>query len=44
MLDNYTQGLRCQDVNSGLRTFDAASAVLTPSAHNIIICVMHYRC
>lgn len=30
MLDNYTQGLRCQDVNSGLRTFDAASAVLTP--------------
>ena len=29
-LDNYTQGLRCQDVNSGLRTFDAASAVLTP--------------
>jgi hypothetical protein len=29
-VDNYSQGLRCQDVNAGLRTFDAASAVLTP--------------
>ena len=29
-MDNYSQGLRCQDVNAGLRTFDAASAVLTP--------------
>jgi hypothetical protein len=29
-MDNYTQDLRCQDVNAGLRTFDAASAVLTP--------------
>jgi hypothetical protein len=22
-MDSYTEGLRCQDVNSGLRTFDA---------------------
>ncbi|GAB3438981.1 hypothetical protein GCM10027517_11860 [Phycicoccus ginsengisoli] len=29
-LDHYTAGLRCQDVNAGLRTFDATSPVLTP--------------
>jgi hypothetical protein len=29
-VDSYTEGLRCQDVNAGLRTFDATSAVLTP--------------
>lgn len=29
-MDRYTEGLRCQDVNAGLRTFDATSAILTP--------------
>lgn len=29
-MDKYSAGLRCQDVNSGLRTFDAASPSLTP--------------
>jgi hypothetical protein len=29
-VDRYTEGLRCQDVNAGLRNFDATSAVLTP--------------
>lgn len=29
-MDTYQAGLRCQDVNSGLRTFDAASPSLTP--------------
>jgi hypothetical protein len=29
-VDTYTQGLRCQDVNAGVRNFDAASPVLTP--------------
>jgi len=29
-VDNYTAGLRCQDVNAGLRTFDSASGRLTP--------------
>jgi hypothetical protein len=29
-MDEYTEGLRCQDVNTGLRTFDATSPVLTP--------------
>ncbi len=29
-MDTYEVGLRCQDVNSGLRTFDAASPSLTP--------------
>src|SRR5674476_774873 len=29
-VDRYTEGLRCQDVNAGLRTFDATSSVLTP--------------
>ncbi|MEQ1699960.1 MAG: hypothetical protein ABMA25_07615 [Ilumatobacteraceae bacterium] len=29
-MDDYRAGLRCQDVNSGLRTFDAASPSLTP--------------
>ena len=29
-MDPYKMGLRCQDVNSGLRTFDAASPSLTP--------------
>lgn len=29
-VDSYTQGLRCQDVNAGVRNFDAASPVLTP--------------
>jgi len=29
-VDHYTAGLRCQDVNAGLRTFDASSSVLIP--------------
>src|SRR6266702_5662108 len=29
-VDRYTEGLRCQDVNAGLRNFDATSPVLTP--------------
>ncbi|MGH3856413.1 MAG: hypothetical protein ACRDR6_23580 [Pseudonocardiaceae bacterium] len=29
-MDRYTEGLRCQDVNAGLRNFDATSPVLTP--------------
>lgn len=29
-MDSYTAGLRCQDVNAGLRNFDATSSVLTP--------------
>lgn len=29
-MDAYQAGLRCQDVNSGLRTFDAASPSLAP--------------
>jgi hypothetical protein len=28
-VDHYTEGLRCQDVNAGLRSFDATSPVLT---------------
>src|SRR3954449_3842802 len=29
-MDQYHEGLRCQDVNTGLRNFDATSAILTP--------------
>ncbi|MFJ5839795.1 hypothetical protein ACIQGO_24065 [Streptomyces shenzhenensis] len=29
-MDGYTEGLRCQDVNTGLRNIDATSPVLTP--------------
>jgi len=29
-VDEYVAGLRCQDVNSGLRNFDATSPLLTP--------------
>lgn len=29
-MDIYTQGLRCQDVNAGVRNFDATSPILTP--------------
>jgi hypothetical protein len=29
-VDSYTTGLRCQDVNAGLRNFDSTSSVLTP--------------
>ena len=29
-MDTYETGLRCQDVNSGLRTFDASSPSFTP--------------
>lgn len=29
-VDTYTEGLRCQDVNTGLRNFDATSPLLTP--------------
>jgi hypothetical protein len=29
-VDQYTEGLRCQDVNAGLRNFDATSPVLIP--------------
>lgn len=29
-MDVCTQGLRCQDVNAGVRNFDATSPILTP--------------
>ena len=29
-MDIYAQGLRCQDVNAGVRNFDATSPILTP--------------
>lgn len=29
-MDVYAQGLRCQDINAGVRNFDATSPILTP--------------
>ena len=36
-MDDYEAGLRCQDVNSGVRTFDAASSRLTPLKRTRIV-------
>jgi hypothetical protein len=30
LVDRYTEGLRCQDVNAGVRNFDATSPILIP--------------